>query len=183
MHKRSRLAGCLMLCLSLLATPASPAPPLQHDLVAQRLAAVAGEVEDTAARTRPSNWPLRRACLYYALAGQYVLARQGIPSSLRLGTVVYGPGGPSAHRISPHAWLETATHFVDYATLPRWGRPTIVSRQQVATAIAQVEPGRTAVLALTEPIAGPMRGYLAVHRARLARQMMQPAADRRRYGD
>jgi len=179
MHQRSRLSGCFIFCLSLLASPALPAPEAQLDLVALRLAAVAGEVEDTAARTRPSNWPLRRACLYYALAGQYVLARQGIPSSLRQGTVVYGPGGPSAHRISPHAWLETATHFVDYATLPRWGRPTIVSRQQVATAMAQVDPVNTAVLALREPIVGPMRGYLAVHRARLARQMMRPAADRR----
>jgi hypothetical protein len=179
MHQRVRLAGCFLVCLSLLATPALPAPHAQHDLVAHRLAAVAGEVEDTAARTRPSNWPLRRACLYYALAGQYVLARKGIPSSLRRGTVVYAPGGPSAHRISPHAWLETATHFVDYATLPRWGRPTIVSRQQVATAIAQVEPGDTAVLALSEPIVGSMRGYIAVHRARLARQIMRLGTDRR----
>jgi len=139
-----------------------------------RLTALAPVVEQAAARTRPATWPLKRACLYYALAGQYLLARAGIDTTLHIGTVIYDPQTPAAHRISPHAWLETAHHFVDYATLPRRGQVTVIGLGQVAADEADVMPGQTRVLALGEPDNPQLHAYVAVHRARFLRLMLQP---------
>jgi len=114
------------------------------------IAALAPAVEATAAATRPRHWPMKRACLYYALAGQALLARQGIATRLRLGRVVYRPGTAAAHPIAPHAWLESATHFIDYAALPRWGQVAIIPTPMTAAAVAVVAPGSTRVLAIPD---------------------------------
>lgn len=131
-----------------------------------RAASLAPHVEWLVARTKPPHWECRRACLYYALAGQHLLARQGIPAALRFGSVVYGPGAPAAHAIDPHAWLETPTGLVDYATLPRWGVVMVIPRGLAARAPWEVRPGVTPVLAEWWPADAALRGYLATHRSR-----------------
>ena len=167
------IAAAAAVPLWVVSPPAGSAGTPDADPAVGRIIAVAADVEQTAARTRPMSWPLRRACLYYALAGQYLLARQGIEARPRLGAVVYDPGTPAAHRISPHAWLETPTLFVDYATLPRRGRVTVLTLDHVAADAGDVIPGRTRVLAVAESGNPSLRAYFAVHRARFLRLMMQ----------
>jgi hypothetical protein len=128
-------------------------------------------VEQMAARTKPAHWEMRRACLYYALAGQALLARRGIATSLRVGAVIYAPGTAAAHGISPHAWLETPSLFIDYSTLPRWGEVSVIPRARVAPAPAAVEPGVTGVLTRLRPADADLRGYLSAHRARFRRML------------
>ena len=120
-------------------------------------------VEASVASTRPPYWPMRRACLYYAMAGQALLADHGIAARLRVGQVVYWPGTAAAHPIAPHAWLETGTDFIDYATLPRWGEVAVIPRDLVATEPAAVVPGATRVLAISAELDGPLALYLDHH--------------------
>jgi hypothetical protein len=171
-RQRILIAAAVALGAALASMPIGAATAPSTDALDGHVFAIAADVEQAAARTRPPSWPLKRACLYYALAGQHLLARRGIDAALRIGTVVYDPGTTAAHRISPHAWLETASHLVDYAMLPRRGRPTLVPLGQVARDTAGVVPGRTRVLALTDPDNRQLRAYLAVHRARFARLML-----------
>ncbi len=123
-------------------------------------------VEARAAQSRPQHWPMKRACLYYALAGQALLAQQGIPAQLVVGRVVYAPGTSAAYAIRPHAWLETETHFIDFATLPRWGEATVVPRALMATEAAAVRSGVTQVLVAPAPLDRPLQRYLSHHARR-----------------
>ncbi len=139
---------------------------------------VASDVEQMVARTKPIHWETRRSCLYYAFAGQRLLARQGIAASLWVGTIVYDPGTPAAYPITPHAWLETADEFIDYSTLPRWGKVTVIPHQWVASEQSDVDPGLTRVLVLRFPEDPDLLRYLIAHRARFER-MAQPRAEAR----
>jgi hypothetical protein len=159
-----RVACCCI--LGLLGVSAISAREAADSGLAEPSASLAPEVEWAVARTKPLHWERRRACLYYALAGQGLLARLDVPATLRFGSVVYAPGTPAAYPIDPHAWLETPTGFVDYATLPRWGAVTVIPRELVATTPWEVRPGVTRVLAQRWPEDAALRGYLATHRSR-----------------
>ena len=63
-----------------------PAPPA--DAESRAATALAAEVEEMVARSKPDSWEMRRACLYYALAGQHLLARHGISATLRVGETI-----------------------------------------------------------------------------------------------
>jgi hypothetical protein len=130
---------------------------------AATIRALSDAVAARAAATRPQHWPLRHACLYYALAGQALLARHGIPARLRVGRVVYRPGTPTAHPIDPHVWLETGNHLVDYAMLPRRGEVAIVPIGLVATHPSQAVPGVTQVLAIAADHNESLALYLRHH--------------------
>jgi hypothetical protein len=133
------------------------------------VASLAAEVERLVERAKPDDWALRRACLYYAFAGQHLLARQGISASVWVGAVVYDPGTYASHPIWPHAWLETATHFIDYAALPRWGTVRVLPHHLVARTPAEVRPGSTRVLALRRIEDLDLIAYLRFHRKRFDR--------------
>ncbi|MFZ0791053.1 MAG: lasso peptide biosynthesis protein [Chromatiaceae bacterium] len=133
------------------------------------VASVAPEVELLVARTKPMGWEMKRACLYYAFAGQHLLERQGIAASLWVGAVVFAPATIAAHPISPHAWLETSTDFIDFSTLPRWGEVTVIPHELVASERSEVKPGATGVLVLRTPENPRLLGYLTAHRARFER--------------
>lgn len=152
-----------LLCVSAVRADAegSPDPPS-----VETFKSLATEVERLVALAKPPHWQTRRACLYHALAGQLLLARLGIPAALRFGSVVYAPGTATAYRISPHAWLETATHLVDYSTLPRWGKVTVIPLDQVARDASRVSPGGTRVLALPWSADARLRGFVNLHRSR-----------------
>lgn len=130
---------------------------------------LAVEVERLVEQTKPGDWALRRACLYYAFAGQYLLAQQGIAALVWVGAVVYDPGTAVSHQIWPHAWRETATHLIDYSALPRWGRVRVIPLHRVARAPAEVTPGTTGVLALRRLEDLDLVAYLAAHRERFDR--------------
>jgi hypothetical protein len=130
---------------------------------------LAPEVERLVERTKPDDWALRRACLYYAFAGQHLLAQHGIAASVWVGAVVYDPGTAASHQIWPHAWLETATDFIDYSALPRWGTVKVIPRRLVARSPAEVRPGRTRVLALRRIEDLDLVAYLRFHRERFDR--------------
>lgn len=132
----------------------------------QLVDALAAEVESMAAQTRPPHWPLKRSCLYYALAGQVLLAQHGVKAVLRVGAVDYFPGTPLAHPIDPHVWLETDTYFIDYATLPRCGRVTHIPRDRLATAPEEVRPGMTSVLGVGAEPDRALTLYLRHHALR-----------------
>jgi hypothetical protein len=127
--------------------------------------ALAPAVQGSVDRTRPRHWPIKRACLYYALAGQALLAWHGVSSQLRVGDVVYAPGTARAYPISPHAWLESGGAFIDYATLPRWGRVTVIPAEGVAAEPSRVVPGVTQVLAVGA-IPDPQLEHYLNHHAR-----------------
>lgn len=151
------------------ATDASADPAFAGPSLVMTAGALAGPVERLAVRTKPADWQARRSCLYYALAGQYLLARAGIDARLRVGQVVFAPGTAAAHRIRPHAWLETPTHFIDYATLPRWGMVVIIPRSRVAYSPADIQRGRTGVLVRHRPPDADLLSHLAEHRTRFNR--------------
>jgi hypothetical protein len=125
--------------------------------------ALAPLVEAAVAATRPRHWPMKRACLYYALAGQALLARYGVAAGLRVGRVVYWPGTPAAYPIEPHAWLQSGTYFIDYAALPRWDGVAIIPGHLVAGEPAQVVPGVTRVLAVPDALDAQLQRYLQHH--------------------
>jgi hypothetical protein len=126
-------------------------------------------IEALAARSMPANWELLHACLYYALAGQYLLAQRGLVTRLEGGAVLYYPDTPLQHRIKPHVWLETDTHFIDGSALARWGYITVIPRQRVARRPGEVIPGFTRVLILSSTVTGILN-YIA-HRARFERAL------------
>lgn len=135
------------------------------------VASLAPEVERLVERTKPDDWALRRACLYYAFAGQYLLARQGIAAAVWVGAVVYDPGTAASHLIWPHAWLDTATHFIDYSALPRWGTVKVIPHHRVARRPAEVSPGGTRVLALAWVEDLDVVAYLTFQRERFDRMV------------
>lgn len=129
-------------------------------------ARLAPEVERMVARTKPIDWEMTRACLYYAFAGQRLLAHHGVAASLWVGSIVYAPETTAAYRIRPHAWLETATDLIDYSTLPRWGKVMVIPHGLVASGRSEVNPGVTRVLVLRRPEDLGLLGYLTAHRER-----------------
>jgi hypothetical protein len=168
-----------LLCVSAVRADAegSPEPPS-----VETFGSLAAEVERLVEWAKPPHWETRRSCLYHALAGQFLLAREGVPAALRFGSVVYAPGTVTAYRISPHAWLETATHLVDYSTLPRWGEVTVIPRDQAAPDVSRVSPGVTRVLALPWPADASLRGYLATHCSRFQGIVRHASVGQRRPG-
>ena len=120
-------------------------------------------------RTTPANWELQHACLYYALAGQYILAGRGIPACLKGGAVLYNPDTPLHHDIKPHVWLETDTHFIDCSALPRWGYIAVIPLQQVARNPASVIPEMSRLLILEERNDPVFLDHVATHRDRFDR--------------
>lgn len=133
------------------------------------MAHLAPGIEELTERTAPPDWELLHACLYYALAGQYLLARSGISTRLEGGVVVYAPSTPLHHRIKPHVWLETAAHFIDCSALPRWGYIVVIPMQQVALNPASIAPSTTRLLILKQRDDAEFNDYVATHRARFKR--------------
>ena len=159
------LWACALLLL--LCATASAAGPLQTGLVPSLAASQLDEaVEALVGRTKPDGWENNRACLYYALAGQYLLARHGMHTVVRVGAVIYTPDLTAQHGICPHAWLEADGLFIDFSTLPRWGKTTVIPLSRVAGHPAAVQPGVTLALALRRPPDPDLIGYLTSHRAR-----------------
>lgn len=140
---------------------------------------LAPEIEALTERVIPADWELLHACLYYAMAGQYLLALRGIATRLKGGVVVYYPDTPMHHRIKPHVWLETATHFIDSSALPRWGYIVVLPLQEVARGPASLMPGTSRVLILEERDDREFSDYVARHRARFERVLrgMEPDRD------
>jgi len=130
---------------------------------------LAPAIEALTERTTPANWELLHACVYYALAGQYILARRGIPTRLKGGAVLYYPDTPLHHDIKPHVWLETDTHFIDCSALPRWGYIAVIPLQQLARNPASVIPEMTRLLILEERNDPEFLDHVATHRARFDR--------------
>jgi hypothetical protein len=130
---------------------------------------LAPAIEVLTERTTPSNWELLHACLYYALAGQYILALRGIPTRLKGGAVLYYPNTPLHHDIKPHLWLETDRHFIDCSALPRWGYIAVIHLLQVARNLASVIPEMTRLLILEERNDPEFQNHVARHRARFER--------------
>ena len=138
--------------------------------------ALTPQIEALAAQTRPADWALLRSCLYYALAGQYLLARQGVATRLESGAVMYNPFTPRRHGINPHVWLENRTHFIDCATLPRWGVVTVIPLSLVARHAADVIPEVTRVLIVERRQDPEYLAYLDGHRARFADALRRQGA-------
>lgn len=136
--------------------------------ITQRLAP---EVQALTERAIPPGWQLLHGCLYYALAGQYLLARYGISTRLKGGTVVYFPTSPRHHRIKPHVWLETASHYIDFSALPRWGYVVVLPLRTVARNSASIQSGLTEVLILEECNDAEFEDYVSWHRARFERSL------------
>ena len=130
---------------------------------------LAPAIEALTERTTPANWELLHACIYYALAGQYILARRGILTRLKGGAVLYYPDTPLHHDIKPHVWLETGTHFIDCSALPRWGFIAVIPLQQVARDPASIIPEMTRLLILEERYDPEFLDHAATHRARFDR--------------
>jgi hypothetical protein len=84
--------------------------------------------------------------------------------------VVYDPGTAASHQIWPHAWIETASHFIDFSALPRWGTVKVIPRHLVARTPWEVRPGTTRVLALPRVEDLGLVTYLAFHRQRFDRR-------------
>jgi hypothetical protein len=133
------------------------------------MAQLAPAIEALTERTTPANWELLHACVYYALAGQYILARRGIAARIKGGAVLYYPDTPLHHSIKPHVWLETDAHFIDCSALPRWGYIAVIPLQQVARNPASVIPEMTRLLILEERNDPVFLDHVATHRARFDR--------------
>jgi len=138
---------------------------------------LAPAIEALTERTTPANWELLHACVYYALAGQYILARRGIPTRLKGGAVLYYPDTPLHHNIKPHVWLETDTHFIDCSALPRWGYIAVIPLQQVARNPASVIPEMTRLLILEDRNDPEFLDHVATHRARFDRILRGAQSD------
>jgi hypothetical protein len=159
-----------ILCLGMLFRPAVAADSAEPSTrwLSDTVTALTPQIESLAARTRPADWALLRSCLYYALAGQYLLARQGVATRLESGAVMYDPSTPRRHGIHPHVWLVSRTHFIDCATLPRWGVVTVIPLSLVARHPVDVIPGVTRVLIVGRRSDPEYLDYLDDHRARFA---------------
>lgn len=169
--------AAVLLLWALGGSAAAPADELPLMALVNSLAPA---VEARVAVTRPQHWPRKRACLYYAFAGQALLAEQGIAARLRVGQVVYRPRSVAAHPITPHVWLETPAAFIDYATLPRWGSVTVIPRNRVAGAPTQVVPGVTPVLAVAAPADAALARWLGHHGRRFRVRSGPPHSGRSR---
>ena len=154
--------------LALIRSAAARADAQTRYLIAitQRLAP---GIEALTERALPHDWQLLHGCLYYALAGQSLLTRYGIGTRLEGGTVVYFPTSPLHHRINPHVWLETASHYIDCSALPRWEYIVVLPLREVARNQALIMPGLTEVLILEERDDPEFIDYVAAHRARFER--------------
>jgi hypothetical protein len=130
---------------------------------------LAPAIEALAEHITPANWELLHACLYYALARQYILARRGIRTRMKGGAVLYFPDTPLRHDIKPHVWLETDTHFIDCSALPRWEYTAVIPLQQVARNPASVIPEMTRLLILEERNDPEFLDHVATHHARFDR--------------
>ena len=171
MAKNRRTAVGLILGLLMVSATTADDLVRREEPWSEAVTPLASDVELTVARTKPMGWEMKRACLYYAFAGQRLLERQGIAASLWVGAVVYAPGTGATYPISPHAWLETSTDFIDFSTLPRWGEVTVIPHELVATERSEVKPGETRVLVLRRPENPRLLGYLTAHRARFERRV------------
>ena len=144
--------------------PATRAQPL-----AATLKSLTAEIERIVAHTKPADWEDAHACLYYAFAAQYLLAKRGIWSALRVGAVIYDPGTPTQYGIRPHFWLETSTHFIDPATQPRWNEITVIPLDLVVDNTAHMIPGRTLVLVQRGAVDPGLLQFLEDHRRHFER--------------
>jgi hypothetical protein len=171
-HKRRRFTATLA-CLGLLFHSAIAADEgVGYTRWLQNTVNVlAPQIESLAAQTRPPDWKLLHSCLYYALAGQYLLARHGIESRLESGAIQYNPATPARHGIDPHVWLETRTHLIDCATLPRWGEVTVIPRARVATHRDEVVPGVTRALVVERYRDPEQLARISGHRARFGESL------------
>jgi hypothetical protein len=165
------VATFLWAALAITAVAAADGAVARAGTDAGTVTSLAPDVERLVERTKPNHWALRRACLYYAFAGQHLLAQQGIPASVWVGAVVYDPRTAASHQIWPHAWLETATHFIDYSALPRWGTVKVIPLHLAARGPSDVRPGTTRVLALRRVDDMDLVAYLAFHRERFDRMV------------
>jgi hypothetical protein len=146
--------------------------------VVQRIQSLAADAEEIVSRTKPAAWQNMHSCLYYAFAGQYLLANRGIAARLVVGTVLYNPFTPYHHGIRPHAWLETDTYLVDFSTLPRWGYISIIPLSAVARRVSEIKPWTTRVLTLIGKRDPEVDRYLATHRQRFKRALQVIRAER-----
>lgn len=153
----------------LMRSTAAACPDASTPYLRRLLERLAPEIDTLTERTVPVEWQLLHACLYYALAGQYLLARYGVGSRLKGGAVVYFPTSPLHHRIKPHVWLETAGHYIDCAALPRRGYIVVLPLRQVAQDAAAIVPALTEVLILEERNDPEFIDYVARHRTRFER--------------
>lgn len=169
MTKNSRIAAWTIAVVLFIANAMTPIAAQATVNEATLVTSLGAQVEKLAARTKPSDWELIRACLYYALAGQYLLAQHGVHAAIGIGAIVYNPGTPAHHQIVPHAWLETADLLVDYSTLPRLGKTTVIPRELVADHPENAYPGVTRALALHRPAGNDLINYLVTHRTRFDR--------------
>jgi hypothetical protein len=159
------IAGFLLVLCCMVARAADTAPGLPGTDIAL-IHALAPEVEALVERTKPASWVARYACLYYALAGRRLLAQHGIAAKLVTGAVIYDPRTPRRHSIRPHAWLETGSYLIDYATLPRLGVVKVIPLDRAVRRARDVRPGITRVLAPQRPRDPDHLRYLARHSAR-----------------
>ncbi len=130
--------------------------------------ALALDIEMLAAQTRPAEWEMLHSCIYYPLAGQYLLAWQGVVTRLEAGSILYDPQTPLRHGIDPHIWLESPTHLIDCANLPRRGEVSVIPMSLVARHDSEVVPGVTRVLIVDRYRYPEYLAYLAGHRNRFA---------------
>jgi len=158
----------LLLALLLISSSADAWQSTGIDTLVTRLAP---EVERLVERSKPEDWQIRRACLYYALAGQRLLAESSISADLRVGAVLYAPASPHHHSIHPHFWLETPTHLIDFSTLPRWGHVSLIPLPLVARAPWEIRPGFTSIAVAPIACETECRDFLSMHRRRFQRAM------------
>ncbi|MGB7930912.1 MAG: hypothetical protein WCH04_01570 [Gammaproteobacteria bacterium] len=168
-NRRRFIASVYVAGLFMLTRTAAGRPSVYTRHLTALMDRLAPAIEALTERTTPANWELLHACLYYALAGQYILARRSIITRLKGGALLYYPDTPAHHDIKPHVWLETDTHFIDCSTLPRWGYIAVIPLQQVARSPASVIPEMTRLLILEERNDPEFLDYVARHRARFER--------------
>ncbi len=150
MTKHTPIIVCL--CIALLLPARDVAAAERNTAELREIVESLGEaVETLAAETRPLEWPRLHSCL--------------------LGTVVYGPYITGQHGINPHIWLETATHLIDYATLPRWGEVSVIPVELVARSTREVTPGLTRIAVLPRPGSLQERRFITMHRSRFERAL------------
>jgi hypothetical protein len=114
----------------------------------------------------PASRERLHARVYYARAGEYILARRDIRTRLKGGAVLYYPDTPLHHNIKPHAWLETGMDFIDCPALPRWGYIAVIPLQQVARNPESVIPEMTRMLIQEERNDPQFPDHVTTHRAR-----------------
>ena len=162
-----------IICLAASAPTAAPADSTRETTRELRdlVTTLSPQIEALAAHTRPADWQLLRACLYYALAGRFLLARHGVDARLESGSIMYDPSTPWRHGIDPHVWLESRTHLIDFATLPRWGVVMVIPRTLVALDPVEVIPGVTRALIVNRRRDPEYFACLEAHRERFTDEL------------